>query len=193
MVFTPGCPALSSAYRVRAHRNSVSSCCALAESAMVETHIVISYGARRCIQLEIGSRVEDASALADVVHHPADLSASISSGSFQTLGMAVVPCSARTLAAMATGNSDNLLTRAADVTLTERRPLVPAVRETPLNLIHIRNLETVTLAGAAVLPPVPAIYHRPRTIDHLFRQTVGKIPRPIRHRPPPFRPLAYSR
>ncbi|MEU6580456.1 UbiX family flavin prenyltransferase [Nocardia sp. NPDC046763] len=148
---------------------------ALAESRAVETHLVISHGARRCIRLETGSSVEEVAALADVVHHPADLAAAIASGSFRTLGMAVVPCSARTLAAVATGHGDNLLARAADVTLKERRPLVLAVRETPLNLIHIRNMETVTLAGATVLPPVPAFYHRPRTIDDLLRQTAGKI------------------
>ncbi|MER6500908.1 UbiX family flavin prenyltransferase [Streptomyces sp. NPDC001455] len=148
---------------------------ALAEAGTVETHLVISHGARRCIQLETDLSVGDVAALADVVHNPADLAASISSGSFQTVGMAVVPCSARTLAAVATGNSDNLLTRAADVTLKERRPLVLAVRETPLSLIHIQNMKTVTLAGATVLPPVPAFYHGPRTVDDILRQTAGKI------------------
>lgn len=148
---------------------------ALAEAGTVETHLVISHGARRCIQLETDLKVGDVAALADVVHNPADLAASISSGSFRTMGMAVVPCSARTLAAVATGNSDNLLTRAADVTLKERRPLVLAVRETPLSLIHIRNMKTVTLAGATVLPPVPAFYHGPRTVDDILRQTAGKI------------------
>jgi polyprenyl P-hydroxybenzoate/phenylacrylic acid decarboxylase-like protein len=89
--------------------------------------------------------------------------------------MVVMPCSMRTLAAVATGNTTELLSRAADVTLKERRRLVLVTRETPLNLIHIRNMETVTLAGAVVLPPVPAFYHRPRTIRDLLDQTVGKV------------------
>jgi len=130
----------------------------------VETHFVLSAGARRSIEQ-----------LADVVYDAADLGAAISSGSFPTLGMVVIPCSMRTLAAVATGNSDNLLARAADVTLKERRRLVLVTRETPLNYIHIRNMETVTLAGATVLPPVPAFYHRPSTIDDLLMHTCGKV------------------
>jgi len=141
----------------------------------VETHFVLSAGARRSIELELRTDPAEIEKLADVVYDAADLGAAISSGSFPTLGMVVIPCSMRTLAAVATGNSDNLLARAADVTLKERRRLVLVTRETPLNYIHIRNMETVTLAGATVLPPVPAFYHRPSTIDDLLMHTCGKV------------------
>jgi polyprenyl P-hydroxybenzoate/phenylacrylic acid decarboxylase-like protein len=140
-----------------------------------ETHVVMSEGARRSIKLEMGIDPAELEADADVVYDARDMGAAISSGSFLTLGMVVIPCSMRTLSGVATGNSDNLVCRAADVTLKERRPLVLVTRETPLNLIHIRNMETVTLAGATVLPPVPAFYHRPKTIDDLLRQTCGKV------------------
>ena len=101
--------------------------------------------------------------------------AAISSGSFLTAGMVVMPCSMKTLASIATGVGLDLVARAADVTLKERRPLVLVTRETPLNLIHIRNMETVTLAGATVLPPMPAFYHQPASIEDLLRQTAGKV------------------
>jgi polyprenyl P-hydroxybenzoate/phenylacrylic acid decarboxylase-like protein len=148
---------------------------ALRALGTVETHLVLSVGARRTIELELGSSYQEVEALADVVHQPDDVAAAISSGSFRTMGMAVVPCSVRTLAAIATGNTTDLLTRAADVCLKERRRVVLAVRETPLNLVHIRNMETVTLAGATVLPPVPAFYHHPQTIEDLLRHTAGKV------------------
>jgi polyprenyl P-hydroxybenzoate/phenylacrylic acid decarboxylase-like protein len=148
---------------------------ALRPIGSVETHLVLSPGAYRTIELEADRKVEDVCALADVVHESGDLAASISSGSFLTMGMVVMPCSMRTLAAIATGNTSDLLTRAADVTLKERRRLVLVPRETPLNLIHIRNMETVTLAGATVLPPTPAFYHRPRSIDDLLRHIAGKV------------------
>jgi polyprenyl P-hydroxybenzoate/phenylacrylic acid decarboxylase-like protein len=141
----------------------------------IETHLVISRGADKTIQLEMGAERTDFEALADVCYDPGDLGAAISSGSFHTIGMVVVPCSMKTLATIAAGTSTDLLTRAADVCLKERRRLVLVARETPLNLIHIRNMETVTLAGATVLPPVPAFYHQPETIDDLLRQTAGKI------------------
>jgi polyprenyl P-hydroxybenzoate/phenylacrylic acid decarboxylase-like protein len=141
----------------------------------VETHLVISRGARRTIELELDVPIAELIALADVTYEPDDLGAAISSGSFRTAGMAVVPCSMRTLAAIASGNTTDLLTRAADVCLKERRRLVLATREAPLNLIHIRNMETVTLAGATVFPPVPAFYHRPRSIDELIDHLTGRI------------------
>lgn len=140
-----------------------------------ETHVVLSAGARRSIELEMGIDPAEVEAKADFVYDARNMGASISSGSFKTVGMVVIPCSMRTLASVASGNSDNLVGRAADVTLKERRPLVLVTRETPLNLIHIRNMESVTLAGATVLPPVPAFYHRPKSIDDLLRQTCGKV------------------
>jgi polyprenyl P-hydroxybenzoate/phenylacrylic acid decarboxylase-like protein len=148
---------------------------ALREIDSVETHLIISTGARKTIELEMGLDPAEVEKLADVVYDPSDMAAGPASGSFLTMGMVVVPCSMKTLATIATGTSDNLLTRSADVCLKERRRLVLVPRETPLNLIHIRNIETVTLAGATVLPPVPAFYHRPQTIDDLLQHTTGKI------------------
>jgi len=141
----------------------------------VETHLVLSRGAELSIKLELGLSAGDFEQLADVVHDAGNLGAAISSGSFKTLGMVVIPCSMKTLASIATGVSGDLVSRAADVCLKERRRLVLVTRETPLNLIHIRNMETVTLAGATVLPPVPAFYHRPETIDDLLKHTAGKV------------------
>jgi polyprenyl P-hydroxybenzoate/phenylacrylic acid decarboxylase-like protein len=147
----------------------------LRELGAVETHLVMSDGARLSIKHELDVDADAIAELADVVHDPRNLAASVSSGSFPTVGMVIMPCSMRTLAAVATGNTTELLSRAADVTLKERRRLVLVTRETPLNLIHIRNMETVTLAGAVVLPPVPAFYHRPQTIRDLLDQTIGKV------------------
>jgi polyprenyl P-hydroxybenzoate/phenylacrylic acid decarboxylase-like protein len=148
---------------------------ALHDLGTVETHLVVSNGAVQTLKLEADTDIGSVAELADTVYEIGDLAAAISSGSFRTIGMAVVPCSMRTLAAIATGNTTDLLTRAADVTLKERRPLVLVPRETPLNLIHIRNMETVTLAGATVLPPMPAFYHRPRSIDDLVDHIAGKV------------------
>jgi polyprenyl P-hydroxybenzoate/phenylacrylic acid decarboxylase-like protein len=141
----------------------------------VETHFVMTEGAKLSARLEAGVEPEDIESLADVVYDAKNLGAAISSGSFITHGMAIVPCSMRTLAAVATGNTTDLLSRAADVTLKERRPLVLVTRESPLNLIHIRNMETVTLAGATVFPPVLGFYHQPKTIDDVVDQIVGKV------------------
>jgi polyprenyl P-hydroxybenzoate/phenylacrylic acid decarboxylase-like protein len=148
---------------------------ALHHNEAIETHLVLSEGAEKTIDLEMGLTRDHFEALADVSYDPSDMGAAVSSGSFQTLGMVVVPCSMKTLAAVATGVSNDLVARAADVCLKERRRLVLVTRETPLNLIHIRNMETVTLAGATVLPPVPAFYHAPESIDDLLAQTAGKI------------------
>jgi polyprenyl P-hydroxybenzoate/phenylacrylic acid decarboxylase-like protein len=148
---------------------------ALRELGSVETHLVLSPGASRTIELELDEPRSALEALADAVHAPGDLAAPLSSGSFPTAGMVVIPCSMRTLAAVATGITTDLLTRAADVCLKERRRLVLVPRETPLSLVHLRNMETVTLAGATVLPPVPAFYHRPRSIDDLLAHTAGKV------------------
>ena len=148
---------------------------ALREVPDLEVHLVVSAGAVRSIEAEMGVSSVVFEELADVVHAPQDMAAPISSGSFRTRGMVVVPCSMRSLAAIATGNTTDLVGRAADVCLKERRRLVLVTRETPLNLVHIRNMETVTLAGGTVLPPVPAFYHRPQTIEDLLRQTAGKV------------------
>jgi polyprenyl P-hydroxybenzoate/phenylacrylic acid decarboxylase-like protein len=141
----------------------------------VEVHLVVSRGAEKSMLLETGKKRGEVEALADRVYDPEDLAAPISSGSFPVDGMVIVPCSMNTLASVAAGISDNLIARAADVSLKERRRLVLVTRETPLSLIHIRNMETVTLAGATVLPPVPAFYHKPETIEDLLRHTAGKV------------------
>jgi len=141
----------------------------------VEVHLVLSKGARKSIRAEMDMGPEAFEKLADVVHEPDNMGATISSGSFVTIGMTIIPCSMHTLGEVASGVSGALISRAADVCLKERRPLVLVTRETPLNLIHLRNMETVTLAGATVLPPVPAFYHRPTSIEDLLMQTVGKV------------------
>lgn len=141
----------------------------------IETHLIVSRSARRTLQVELGKTLAEFAARADVTHPVDDIGAPIASGSFPTQGMVVMPCSMKTLGMIAAGIGGDLITRAADVTLKERRPLVLAVRETPLHLIHLRNMCTVTEAGATVLPPVPAFYHRPVTIKDLIDQTVGRV------------------
>ncbi len=145
------------------------------KEAGVETHLVVSDGAKRTIPLESRWTIEKIEALATVVYDNHDLAASISSGSFRTDGMIVAPCSMKTLAAIAYSFTQDLLARAADVTLKERRKLVLVPRETPLHLGHLRNMVRATELGAVILPPVPAFYHAPKTIDDLINQTVGKI------------------
>jgi polyprenyl P-hydroxybenzoate/phenylacrylic acid decarboxylase-like protein len=147
----------------------------LRELGDIEVHLVVSPGAARTIELELGMKRAEVEALSDIVYDAADMAAPISSGSYLVDGMVIMPCSMKTLASIATGLSIDLIARAADVNLKERRPVVLVPRETPLSLIHIRNMETVTLAGATVLPPVPAFYHKPETIEDLLRHTAGKV------------------
>jgi 4-hydroxy-3-polyprenylbenzoate decarboxylase len=123
---------------------------------------------------ELDMRAEDVSALADVSYSNSDIGAAISSGSFKTRGMVIAPCSVRTLSDIAHGTTDTLLSRAADVILKERRRLVLVVRETPLHAGHLRSMLAATENGAVILPPVPAFYHRPKTIDDIVNQTVGR-------------------
>lgn len=140
-----------------------------------EIHLVSSQQAKQTVELETDAAPADVDALADVIHDSRNLAASISSGSFKTMGMIVVPCSMRTASAIAYSLNDNLLVRAADVCLKERRPLVLVVRETPLHLNHLRNLTRAAEAGAVILPPVPGTYSRPKTVDDIINHTVGKV------------------
>ena len=135
---------------------------------------MLSQQARQTIELETNYTAADFEALAHVVHRDGDLAASISSGSFKTDGMLIVPCSIKTASAVAHSFNDNLLTRAADVCLKERRRLVMVVRETPLHLGHLRILVQLAELGAIILPPVPGMYNRPKTIDDVIAHTVGK-------------------
>ena len=147
----------------------------LRELGGIETHLLVSPAGWMNVEQELQRARKDVEALAVVVHNVRDVGASIASGSFPTLGMVVAPCSMRTLAAIATGMSDNLVTRAADVALKERRRLVLMVRETPLNLAHLRNMVAVTEMGAIVYPPLPAFYNRPETISQLVEHTCGRV------------------
>jgi 4-hydroxy-3-polyprenylbenzoate decarboxylase len=140
----------------------------------VEIHLVMSRSAARTMELETDYRPERVEKLAHVVHDPGNLAASISSGSFHTDGMLVAPCSVKTAAAIAYSLNDNLLVRAADVTLKERRRLVLMVRETPLHLGHLRTLARLASIGASIVPPIPGFYNRPRSVDDIVNHSVGK-------------------
>lgn len=140
----------------------------------VETHLVISKGAELTRSMETDVDREAVLTLADVVHAIGNTGASIASGSFENLGMLVAPCSMRSLSAISHSLSDNLLTRAADVALKERRRLVLMVRETPLTLSHLRNMELITQMGGIIFPPVPAMYQRPTTIDEVITHSVAR-------------------
>lgn len=140
-----------------------------------ETHLVVSPAGVLNVFHELGLDRKALESLADVAYNPADVGAAIASGSFATEAMVVAPCSMKSLAAIAHGLSDNLLTRAADVTLKERRRLVLMVRETPFNLAHLRNMTSVTEMGGVVFPPLPAFYHRPQSIDELVDDTVERV------------------
>uniref|UniRef100_I2PYL5 Flavin prenyltransferase UbiX n=1 Tax=Desulfovibrio sp. U5L TaxID=596152 RepID=I2PYL5_9BACT len=147
----------------------------LGQTPDVETHCIISPGAAVTLRLETGRTVEDVAALAGVAHDHDNLAAAISSGSFPVAGMVVAPCSMKSLAQIALSLGDNLLARAADVTLKERRKLVLVPRETPLHLGHLRHMVAVTEMGGIILPPAPSFYHAPKTIMDVVDQTVGKI------------------
>ena len=141
----------------------------------IETHAVISDAGWLNITHELGLERTHAPTLADVVHSIDHIGASIASGSFRASGMVVAPCSMRTLAAIAHGLADNLLTRAADVMLKERRRLILLARETPLHLVHLRNMTTVTEMGAIVCPPVPAFYQKPQTVDDIVQHSIARV------------------
>lgn len=140
----------------------------------VETHLVISHAARATIAQETDWKVADVERLASVVHAPAHIGASIASGSFETLGMIVAPCSVKTLSAIANCYASELIARAADVQLKEGRPVVLLVRETPLHAGHLRLMSQAAANGAVIMPPVPAFYGRPRTLDDIINNSVGR-------------------
>jgi 4-hydroxy-3-polyprenylbenzoate decarboxylase len=141
----------------------------------VETHLIITSGARKTLAYETATDAASIMKLADVVYHEDDLAAPISSGSYRTDGMIIIPCSIKTLSGVANCHDDNLVVRAADVALKERRRLVLVVRETPLHLSHLRLMTEVTAAGGVIVPPVPAFYHHPQTVDDIVNQTVGRV------------------
>jgi len=141
----------------------------------VETHVVVSSAARLTLAMETDSKPDVFESLADKFYKTSDVAAAISSGSFTTVGMVVVPCSMKTLSGIANSYADNLLLRAADVVLKERRKLVLVARETPLHLGHLRLMTQVTEMGAVVMPPMPAFYHRPRSIQDIVDPTINRI------------------
>ncbi len=147
----------------------------LRDVAEVETHLVMSQAARQTLALETDFSLRDVQALANVVHDARDIAASISSGSFKTAGMVILPCSIKTLSGIVHSYTDSLLTRAADVVLKERRPLVLCVRETPLHLGHLRIMTQAAELGAVIMPPVPAFYHRPQSLEAVIDQTVNRV------------------
>ncbi len=141
----------------------------------VETHLVMTKPAERTLAYETDLKVREVRAMADFSYADADIGATIASGSFRTMGMVVAPCSVRSLSAIATGNTDGLLTRAADVCLKERRRVVLMFRETPLHAGHIRAMAQATENGAIVFPPVPSFYDRPASLDEMVNHTIGRV------------------
>ena len=141
----------------------------------IETHLIISRAGQTTLAAETSLKVADVEALADVVHQNADIAAACSSGSFRTLGMVIAPCSIKTMGEIASGVTPNLISRAADVALKERRRVVLMLRETPLHLGHIRSMAAVTEAGAVVYPPVPAFYAQPESLDEMVDHTLGRV------------------
>jgi 4-hydroxy-3-polyprenylbenzoate decarboxylase len=140
----------------------------------IPTHLIVSKSAALTLKEEVGLSVDAVRALAETTYQNTDIGAAISSGSFRTRGMIIAPCSIRTLSDIAYGTTDSLLSRAADVSLKERRRLVLVVREAPLHAGHLRAMLAATENGAIIVPPVPAFYHRPQTIDDIVNQTVGR-------------------
>jgi 4-hydroxy-3-polyprenylbenzoate decarboxylase len=147
----------------------------LRESAQVETHLMISDAGVLSMHYELDMKRKDVEVLADVVHSVRDVGACVASGSFQSEGMIVAPCSMKTLGSVAHGLSDNLISRAADVMLKERRRLVLMVRETPFNLAHLRNMTAVTEMGGIIYPPLPALYQKPQSIEEMVDHTAGRV------------------
>jgi flavin prenyltransferase len=147
----------------------------LRDVAGLETHLVVSRAAKRTLVDETDYTVRDVEALATRVYDDRDIGAALASGSFRTAGMVVAPCSIKTLSALANSHADTLIARAGDVTLKEGRPLVVVVRETPLHVGHLRQMLALAEMGAVILPPVPAFYHRPKTIRDLVDHTVGRV------------------
>jgi 4-hydroxy-3-polyprenylbenzoate decarboxylase len=147
----------------------------LRESAQVETHLMISDAGVLSLHYELDMKRKDVEALADVVHSVRDVGACVASGSFQSEGMIIAPCSMKTLGSVAHGLSDNLISRAADVMLKERRRLVLMVRETPFNLAHLRNMTAVTEMGGIIYPPLPALYQKPQSIEEMVDHTAGRV------------------
>jgi 4-hydroxy-3-polyprenylbenzoate decarboxylase len=145
------------------------------QASDIETHLVISPAARATILQETGWKITDVCALASVIYRYSDISATIASGSFNTMGMVIVPCSIKTLSAIANSYSADLLTRAADVTLKEGRPLILVVRETPLHRGHLRLMNLAAEAGAVIFPPVPAFYAQPQSIAEMVDNLVGRL------------------
>jgi 2,5-furandicarboxylate decarboxylase 2 len=148
---------------------------ALKETAGWESHLVLTDAGVLNVWHELKMKRKDVERLADYAYHPKDIAATLSSGSFITEGMVIAPCSMKTLAAVAHAHADDLVSRAADVALKERRRLVLVPRETPLNLAHLRNMVAVTEMGGIIMPPVPAFYAMPKTLDDLVAHTVGRI------------------
>ena len=147
----------------------------LLRETMIETHLVMSRSAAVTLAYETNYKLKDVQALADCCYGPDDMAAPVSSGSYLTLGMIVAPCSVKSLAEIASGVTTTLLSRAADVTLKERRRLVLMVRESPLSLIHLRNMVSATEAGAIICPPMPAFYLRPQSVDDIVNAGVARV------------------
>jgi 4-hydroxy-3-polyprenylbenzoate decarboxylase len=144
-------------------------------NAHIETHLIVSKAAQLTLAQELNLKLPEVRALADYNYAIGDVGAACSSGSFQTMGMIIAPCSIKTMSEVATGVTSNLLSRAADVTLKERRRLILMLRETPLHLGHIRSMAAVTEIGAIVYPPIPAFYAKPKTIDEMIDHTLGRV------------------